>query len=74
MQNIKTKMTAGAALALASAASFAQTVAPTSAAQLADSVNLGDMTTALFAIAGLILGFTVVAKGVSLVIGFVRRG
>lgn len=48
--------------------------AVTSAAQLASSVNLSDMTNALFSIAGLILGFVVISKGVSLVIQFVRRG
>lgn len=48
--------------------------AVTSATQLASSVNLADMTAALFAIAGVILGFVIISKGVQLVIQFVRRG
>lgn len=72
MNKLASKLGLGTAVATAS--TFALADVPQSAAQLASTVNLGDMTTALFAIAGVILGFVVISKGVSLVIGFVRRG
>lgn len=70
---IARKIALGASALGASSLALAQS-APTSAAQLASTVNMGDVTTALFAVAGVILSFVVISKGVQLVIGFVRRG
>lgn len=71
----KTKLALASAIsAVALTASSAYAAVATNAAELATGVSFGDLTTALYTIAGLILGFVIVSKGVSLVIGFVRRG
>lgn len=54
-------------------ATYAQAAAPTSATQLAASIDVGDAKGALYTVGGIVLGLVMVGVAIALVIRFARK-